>query len=581
MAQSTFLNQLRQLVLAETAFAFTMAHGMKPACAQDKAALSAIDRVGPVRRRIWIPATLLALFALQSLWFIGTQSLTYDEPAHIIAGVEAWQYGKFEHWNDHPPLGRLWLTILLRHTHAEFVWEEAANGFRVTAMRPGPERLSWCTRSMNTLLGLVLGLALWCGTRRLFSTVAADLAIALFAFTPSLVAHFSLATTDGIGTLFIFLVAFQLVRWRSNPSHAQTILMGLVIGGLLLAKFYAPPLVALALWLMLVLDRDRRFRHPRHWNWKPALLALAIALVTLWAGYFFHVSHLKLGGGEFVVSNPNRPLKVYATKSQAELNLLVLAGEFFEGLRKVARDNHSGRPAWFLGQIYPKGGIKTYYPVAIALKWPTLLLLLFFGSLTLGIRKTCRAPSDLLIMCLFALVFLASALQSRFDIGERHILPLYPFALLIAGGIWEHARKHRAGAALVVLALCLNAADALRYAPDYLSYFNIFVKPETSWRLLTDSNLDWGQGLLALRKYERQHPGEAIHLAYFGSVDPALYGVRATPLAPDQRVSGTVVAGATCLSGQTLLNADSYRWLWPYQPEKVLDHALWVFDTNH
>ena len=101
-------------------------------------------------------------------------------------------------------------------------------------------------------------------------------------------------------------------------------------------------------------------------------------------------------------------------------------------------------------------------------------------------------------------------MQSHFDIGERHILPLYPFALLIAGGIWEHARKHRCGMAVVILALCLNAADALRYAPDYLAYFNVFVKPENSWRLLTDSNLDWGQGLLALRAYEQQHPDEDI-----------------------------------------------------------------------
>ena len=133
---------------------------------------------------------------------------------------------------------------------------------------------------------------------------------------------------------------------------------------------------------------------------------------------------------------------------------------------------------------------------------------------------------------------------------------------------------------IVMLALCLNAADTLRYAPDYLSYFNIFVNPASSWRLLTDSNLDWGQGLLALRHYEQQHPNEALHLAYFGSVDPSLYGVRATPLAPEEHVSVTVVAGASCLSGQVLDNSNSYRWLWSYQPRQVLDHALWVFDTE-
>jgi hypothetical protein len=260
--------------------------------------------------------------------------------------------------------------------------------------------------------------------------------------------------------------------------------------------------------------------------------------------------------------------------------LLIPAGEYVEGFREVALSNHRGRAAWFLGKIYPKGGPKFYYPVAIGLKWPTVLLLIFFSSLIIGAKQTCRSPGDLLITSLFGLVFLAFALQSKFAIGERHILPLYPFALLIAGGIWEHARKHRVAAALVILALCLNAADTLRYAPDYLAYFNVFVKPENSWQLLTDSNLDWGQGLLALRGYEEQHPSETLRLAYFGSVDPKLYGVRAIPLKPTERVSGAVAAGASCLSGQVLDDPYAYHWLWPYRPQQVLDHSIWLLEVN-
>ena len=71
-------------------------------------------------------------------------------------------------------------------------------------MQPGPEEIAALTRPMNTLLGISLGIALWFATRRLFSDGAANVALALFAFTPSLIAHFSVVTTDGIGTLFIF-----------------------------------------------------------------------------------------------------------------------------------------------------------------------------------------------------------------------------------------------------------------------------------------------------------------------------------------------------------------------------------------
>lgn len=532
------------------------------------------------RRVRWIPGLLLALFAAQSLWFIGTQSLTYDEPGHIYAGLDAWQHGRFELWPTNTPLGKFWLTLPLARAHVEIVQETPDRHYHVTAMHPGPEWVAWHTRPMNTLLGLTLGITLWFATRRLFSEGAANVALALFAFTPSLIAHYSVATTDAMGALFVFLAAWQLVRWRRNPGRGQTALMGLVLGGLLLAKLYTPPEMLLALVLMLVLGRDTVLKRPRHWNWRLTLAALFIALFTFWAGYLFHVSHLKMGNGQIVMTYPNRPAKTLPTQSKAHLDISLPAGEYAEGLRQVSITNRIGYETWFLGKRYPHGGPKLYFPLAIALKWPTILLLLFVASLLVGVRKTCRAPGDLLILSLFALVFLAFALQSRITIGERYLLPLYPFVLLIAGGIWEHARRHRAAMAVVVLALCLNAADALRYAPGYLSWFNVFVPRENAWRLLTDSNLDWGQGLIALREYERQHPNETLHLAYFGSVAPQLYGVRAAMLAPNQPVEGTVVAGATSLSGQFLEDDDSYSWLWSRQPQRTLDHSMLVFDTT-
>src|SRR5262249_62162465 len=95
--------------------------------------------------------------------------------------------------------------------------------------------------------------------------------------------------------------------------------------------------------------------------------------------------------------------------------------------------------------------------------------------------------------------------------------------------------------------------------------------------LLTDSNLDWGQGLIALRTYQRRHPNERISLAYFGSVDPDQYGVHVTPLPENGRASGTVVVSATHLSGQYLQNPAAYRWLLRYPRTTILNHTLHVF----
>ena len=132
---------------------------------------------------------LLAIFAMQSFWFIKTQSMTYDEPAHIIAGVDAWRHGRFEHWNDHPPLGRLWLTLPIRDLDSNFVWRQMPTGYRIDSMKPGPEDMAARTRPMNTLLGIFMGLAIWFAARRLFSEGAANVALTLFVFTPSLIAN--------------------------------------------------------------------------------------------------------------------------------------------------------------------------------------------------------------------------------------------------------------------------------------------------------------------------------------------------------------------------------------------------------
>jgi hypothetical protein len=553
-------------------------HRVKKA-SQSKSKTQVARRSG-LSPRTAIPFLLLSVFTIQSLWFIRTQSLTYDEPAHVIAGIDAWRHGRFEHWNDHPPLGRLWLTLPMARADSEFAWQKLPTGFRVVAMQPGPEALALRTRPMNTLLGLALGAALWFAARRLFSEGSANVALALFVFTPSLIAHFSVATTDGIGTLFIFLTAFQLVRWRHKPSWVQTLIMGLVLGGLLLAKFYALPLVLLAVGLMLVLKPEGVSRRPSQWNWKPVAVVLPLALLMLWAGYFFHVSHLKIGDGRVVATFPHRAEKIWATKANIHVSAYIPAGEFVEGLREVAFSNKHGRPAWFLGKIYPTGGIKAYYPVAIALKWPAILLTLFLASLLTGVWRVCRNPIDLLAMCAFGMVFLIFAIQSKYDIGERHILPLYPFVLLIAGAIWERVKVRRAAIAFLLVLLALNAADALRCAPDYLTYFNVLVKPANSWRYLTDSNLDWGQGLIALREYEQKHPEETMRLAYFGTVDPALYGVRAIPVPPEQPIEGTVVAGASVLSGQILADPYGYRWLLAYPPQQMIDRSMFVFDTR-
>ena len=529
------------------------------------------------RLRWLFPALLAVVYAAQCAWFIRTQSLTYDEPVHIAEGLNAWRHSQFEQYNDHPPLARLWCTLPLLGQKWQVDIQKLPDSFRVTRIAPDPESLAWRARAMNVVLGLVLCLLVWRAAERLFSRTAANFALALFAFSPALIAHFSIAATDGAATLLIFAAAWALVRWRRSPTWRCTLGLGLLLGLLLLAKFSTAPMFVLVLLWMLLLGADTVFRKPAEWNWGKTAAALVLALLIVWAGYFLHVSRLTVRDGTLTATFPNwsGPI-VKQVHGHRDYSLLIPAGEYVEGFRELVRHNRQGQPAFFLGQVSTRGGWKFYYPVVILLKWPTIVLILSLTGLAIALRKKVRVPPDLWIMASFPALYLAMAIFARFNIGDRHVLPMYPFAILFAAAVWEWARPKPAAVALLILLAVLNAADALRFAPGYLSYFTPFVRPAESYRLLTDSNLDWGQGLLALRDYQRNHPGERISLSYFGSIDPNAYGIESKELGSEP-VSGTVVVSATNLSGQFLAEPERYRWLLQQKPVAILDHSLYVF----
>lgn len=548
-------------------------------------------------RQLLFPALMLLFYFIQCVWFIRTQSFVFDEPLHIRAGLEAWREGRFDEVLDHPPLGHLLPTFLAAHGNWIITFQDPLH---VQSITPDPVGLANRTRPVNVMLGLLLGVLLWANARRFFSVGAADVAICLFAFSPSLIAHFSLVTTDGICTLMVFATAVQVVRWRSNPSPAQTILLGVVLGLLLLAKLSTPPLFCLTLFLVLVLKPNRWDWSPLRWNWRAVALATCVAMFVFWAGYFFHISRLKIGDGRVTLTSPNREPIVKDSVGhwvtfmrgplQKHLDLVIPAGEYLEGVAEIFRHNQTGHKTFANGRISESSNI-TFHIIATLLKWPLAVWLLFLWSIFLVVCRKLRLPADLYLMLLYPACFLVFVSFTRITMGERHLLPVYPFVLLVTSAAWEFAAGRRDAemqnssarsstwTIVISAALLLNAADVLRYAPDYLSYMNIAIPNRSSYRYLTDSNLDWGQGLLALRRYQSEHPNEPISLGYFGVVDPKIYGIRATPLAENEKASGTVVISATNLSGQYLSDPSGYQWVAKYPIKAILNHSLFVFEV--
>ncbi|MGB7161485.1 MAG: hypothetical protein WBD40_25725, partial [Tepidisphaeraceae bacterium] len=195
-------------------------------------------------------------------------------------------------------------------------------------------------------------------------------------------------------------------------------------------------------------------------------------------------------------------------------------------------------------------------------------------------------------------LYLAIAMMSKTHQGFRHVLPVYPI-LFIAIGIaasiaWRRSRV--LGRLLIGLLAIGLATETARAFPDYIPFFNTAAGGSRGGlRLLSESNLDWGQDLPLLAKWQREHPDRKLYLSYFGTADPAHYGVggvgaidvRETKL--DQREerwpaeAGAVLAvSASYLQGvagepQT---RPFYRTFRDRAPLAVLGGSIYLFDLS-
>ncbi|MDD5657089.1 MAG: hypothetical protein PHF00_07530, partial [Elusimicrobia bacterium] len=192
--------------------------------------------------------------------------------------------------------------------------------------------------------------------------------------------------------------------------------------------------------------------------------------------------------------------------------------------------------------------------------------------------------------------FFLLACASKTQIGYRHILPVYPFLVVLGGcggaWLWRLGWKRGRPAALA-LAAWLPVSVA-RAHPHYLAYFNELTGgPAEGYRALIDSNLDWGQGLKPLARSLAAMGNPPIYLSYFGVADPSYFGIRYLPVATvsnAERREGVVPPGdgdpvllavsATNLQAAYFADHSLFDWLKPLRPRLVAGHSIFLYDLT-
>jgi len=268
---------------------------------------------------------------------------------------------------------------------------------------------------------------------------------------------------------------------------------------------------------------------------------------------------------------------------------------YWTGLKKVMAGVESGRSSFLMGK-YSITGWFYYFFVAFFLKTPIPFLLLLAATAFL---KPLWQKDRMLYILWPAAFYFALSCYSKVNIGHRHIMPVYPFLILWVSGIYPLIKNNWQKLLFGAL-LCLYALCAVKTSPWHLSYFNEFIKsPDEGYKYMTDSNLDWGQGLKELSKYLKEQGIDSIYFCYFGVGDPHYYGIRYRPFGFIDNISYPKTSfregdsidfskqkkvlfaiSATNLQATYYADKNAFAAFKEIEPEKIIAHSIFVYDLS-
>jgi hypothetical protein len=558
----------------------------------------------------------LAVLFLQLAFSARRNSITWDEDDHIYAGYMSWKHADFGLNPEHPPLVKLVAAIPLLHMPLKMpalqdrnFKHEAFLGGKDLLFKNDADTMLFRARMAASLFTLLLALLVFLAAQEMFGTGAGFIALGLLVFDPNLLAHGAVVGTDAGLSCFMFASVYAFYRYGKAPSAWRLVVVGLATG-LALASKHTGILVFPMLFLLAVcevLRRDRRAETSTQVSAGKRAQQLAIALVAisaisvtvLWASYGFRYQARADGRqinppfAEFV-KGLSRPHDVRLLQTVARFHLL--PESYIYGLAdvRIMSDFYS---SFLLGTVYPHG-VWFYFPIAFAIKSSlSFLILLLVAIWTIAARRF-TAWREILFLTIPPVFHLIIAMSSGMNIGVRHILPMYLFLyVLIGGASWKLIQNNRRWICVIVALLVFQAISTSRTYPAYLAYANeLWGGPSQVYKLLSDSNADWGQQLKDVKTYLDRRGIKDCWFIYFaeGVVDTGYYGIPCKPLptadslwvnepanAP-AAIDGTVLISAGDLSGFEFgagpLNPyEQFKFL---RPTAVIDYGVFVFDGH-
>ncbi len=500
------------------------------------------------RRRLLI-AIVLATHTALLAWGASRNSPAYDEVGHMAAGLSHWEFAKFDLYSVNPPLVRLVATFPVWLSDPVCDWSRW-NGRRrnreefhvgCSFIRAnGPRSLHYFTLARWACIPFswigAMGCYLW--AKRLYGVRSGLVALALWCFSPNVIAHGQLITPDlpaaGLGVWALY----SFWRWLDAPCGLSAVFTGAAIGLALSTKSTWIVLFILVpgVWL-LSCAKHRGALSMRAFRGQACQIAfmLILALYVLNLAYTFAGSLEPIGSFRCI----SRTLAASDDAPNCFSGTILasvpcpLPRDFVLGLDLQKYDMEEPKAAYLRGTV-SSGGWWYYYLYASFVKIPVgtlcLLGLALFTWLWHDSGPRLATGEVILLIPATAILLLVSS-QTNLNKHLRYILPAFPFLFIWISRVAKDCTSRRAWCrAATLVGLTATVASSMFVYPHSLSYFNAIAGgPARGGEHLVNSNISWGQDLIRLKEWKQAHP-EAVplYVAAHSCCHPSSLGVDVT-----------------------------------------------------
>ncbi|MEK7583071.1 MAG: glycosyltransferase family 39 protein [Patescibacteria group bacterium] len=527
-------------------------------------------------------------------------SLIIDEISHIGAGYSYLVKGDMRINAEHPPLVKdlaaipLLFVKLNQDAFQSPRWTTNINdqwkfGRQLIYQSGNDADLIGRLAHLPMLLFFALSAwILWKWAKKLYGDRVALFAVFLFSFSPTILANAHFATTDMAALFGVLSAAYFFVQYLQQPMRRNFWFASIFFGIALLCKFSTAMLVPLFLLTALI------------WNYKKIastiLLMVVGFVVVVWPLYYLHVRNYPPERQRADTFDQLQSSNHFAYAKPiiwlSDKPILRAAGQYGLGLFKVSQRWKGGTNVFFLGKV-SQGAGPAYFPFVYLVKEPLAWWGLVIIAIITTIKNTTskfkiieslRNHPDITIMLLWLAIYWATSLKGALNVGIRHLLPIYPFMIILISGQIIKITKLK----LVVYALLVwYVLENIFVFPHYLTYFNQLVGGSSGGhRYVVDSNLDWGQDLKRLGAWVRENNIRRIEFDYFGWADPSYYlGERFVSLGAktyqneEDFLANNTSDGWIAVSATTLMNKSNskYAWLYSHAPTAVVGRSIFLY----